>query len=505
MKPIRRRPHDAQHESARWLRLGVMVAVGVLLVAAIAMRERVTPSTGDVRATRSESSTATGTNTTEAPSTSDNTDTPPPTSPPETSPSDASPPDNETPPTTDTPATLPPVSDNPEAALADPNFFVTFLPQLRSMPAPSWVAQGTRMSYYASAASVPMSYHRYVEDEDGAWVDPTTGERYRQEDIQSAAGHGYNQVSVTELNDAVAVLSVRAYGLTDLGLDSPVTTLTWGGVVGIPGAGSDYWLHPDVLAEIDEVVSSDLKIVRMPYVIDDSEFSTIWIQSLGDNGNYTWVYDLDTGVLLHTASSTAGPPITGPVAAGEGREGSTFLTQSTLVAVRDTYLPWVTSAAPSWIGSVGHLDYTGTIWVGAGGGSPILLDASLAVDRVSSGANWVRYVFARTIYSDVAPSVTEYMERIDGIGQIGGVWLPPDGLAELSEGQELDRDPVTQTLVTVAAVEQTESGWLVTISETGPGEESELVYEVESGLLVSSSTMDLHLGSRIDYQFSSWS
>jgi hypothetical protein len=122
--------------------------------------------------------------------------------------------------------------------------------------------------------------------------------------------------------------------LSDLALDSSVTTLTWGGAVGIPAAGSDYWLHPDVLAQIDEVVTDDLKIVRMPYSIGDTQFSSIWLQSISDLGNYTWVYDLDSGVLQHTAGATQGPPITGPVAQGEGAHGSTFLTQSTLVNMR---------------------------------------------------------------------------------------------------------------------------------------------------------------------------
>ena len=148
--------------------------------------------------------------------------------------------------------------------------FVTLLPELRDMPAPTWVAQGSRLTYYASAASVANSYHRYVEDEEGNWVDPTTGDHYRREVIETAAGHGYTQVDVVALNDSIAALSIRAFGLSDLALDSSVTTLTWGGAVGIPGAGSDYWLHPDVLAQIDEVVTDDLKIVRMPYSIGDT-------------------------------------------------------------------------------------------------------------------------------------------------------------------------------------------------------------------------------------------
>lgn len=382
-----------------------------------------------------------------------------------------------------------------EAAQADESFFVTFLPELRSAKAPSWVQQGTRITYYSAAASVPQSYHRYVEDEEGGWIDPTTGDKYRREDIQSAAGHGYNEINVTAVNDAVVALNIRAYGLQDVDRSSPVTTLTWSGAVGLPGAGSDWWLAPEVLAGIEETVTSDLKIVRMPYTAEGTTYSSIWIQSLSDRGNHTWVYDLDSGVLLHTASSTQGPPITGPVARGEGREGSTFLTTSTIVNTRQLSMPWVGSSAPSWIGSESHFDYQGTVTAEVG--SPIPLDATVAIDRKASGSDWARYTYARTLYSTVAPSVTEGFERVDGPGQVGGLFLPPDALGDLRAGDDLDHDPVTNVDVSVAAVDP---GSTVTIRESGQGEVSELTYDARSGLLVAWSYQNPYQYQRHDFR-----
>lgn len=498
MEPVRERPSGPRARPEGWRRPGIaFLLVAAVVVAVVVVRARTTPPQDIVKATHSYDTIQDTRDT----SPSVPSGLPPGTGEPATTP----PLTSGIPDVSQTPATISPTVDDPEAALADPNFFVAWLPELRTMAAPAWVTRGTRLSYYASAASVPGSYHQYVEDENGGWIDPDTGDRYRQEDVSSASGHGFNQVSVTALNDAVAVLSVRVYGLTDLSLDSPVTTLAWGGAVGLPGAGSDYWLHPDVLAGVDEIVSPTLKVVRMPYVIDETEYSSIWIQSISDDGNYTWVYDEDTGVLLHTASSTTGPPLGGPVAAGEGRDGSTFLTQSTLVGIRQTTLPWATGAAPPWVASTDHLEYVGTISVSVAGSPSVVLDCSLAVDRRASGTDWVRYLFARTITSDVAPSVTEYTERIDGPAQVGALWVPPDELARLSAGQELDRDPVTRAVVTVSSVDDSEWGPAVTILETGPAEEFELVYDVESGLLVSSVSLDLHFGLRIEYQFSNWS
>ena len=407
------------------------------------------------------------------------------------------------------PTVVPPVGtdggpdpNDPDLALVDPNVFVDLLPDLARMPAPEWLRTGTRLSYYSAVASVPGSYHEYVEDENGGWIDPDSGRRYDQIDIPGTGGHGYNQVTVTALTRSVAVLSVRSYGLTDLALDSPVSTLTWGGTVGMPGAGSDWWLHPAVLAGVDEVVTDDLKVLRMPYTIDGREFDSLWVQSLGDTSNFTWVYDLDTGVLLHTASSTVGPPITGPVAAGEGRDGSTFLTQSTLVAVRDTDLPWAGQSPPDWLADVALVQYRGSITVGDPAAPAAVLDARLDVETLSTGSRWGRYRYSRTMSTDVTPSVTEALERIDGPAQVGALWVPPAGLQDLVDGQVLDVDPLTSTEVRVAEVAPDGT---VTIAEIGPREESTAVYDLESGLLVAITTVDRHLGTTSAFEFVGWS
>ncbi len=499
MDPIRTPASGAPRPRRRATSVAAAVAALALLITLVAVRDAWSPD-GMVRSTRS--SDLGTTHTTDATDATTSPEPPPETFPPDTFPPDTFPPDETlSPDDTSRPDTFPPADDGPDAGLADPNLFADLLPALRSMPAPDGLVRGTRLTYYATAASVPGSYHEYVEAESGDWVDPDTGDRYDQVDIPGAAGHGYNQVTVTELNESVAVLSVRAYGLSDLALDSPVRTISWGGVVGIPGAGADYWLHPDVLAQVEEVVTPSLKVLRMPYSIDGQEFSTIWVQSLGETGNLTWVYDTETGLLLHTAGSTVGPPITGPVAAGDGRDGSTFLTQSTIVAARDTALPWSDAGPPAWLGSIERIEYAGSITVGLTGTPAAVLDAWLTVERRMSGSTWGRFIYTRTMSTEVTPSVTESIERVDGPGQVGALWIPPDGLADLATGQQIDHDPVTQTTVLVASVDP---GNTVTIFESGPGEETELVYDVATGLLVASTTTDLVLGTRVAYEFAEW-
>ena len=395
MHPLRRR--SGPRSVRPWWRAPVVAAGALGLMVALVVVNVDRTSVRVVRSTRSDVSVSMTVPDASTASTVPMPDVVPPvastvTVPPVTPPPVTSPPVS-SPPVSSPPVTSPPVTSpaDPEAAFADPNLFVALLPQLSSEPAPTWVNQGTRLTYVASAASVPGAYHQYVEDENGGWVDPATGDRYRQEDIPAAVGHGYNQVTVTELNDALAVLSIRTYGFIGLDSANPVTTLTWGGSVGIPGAGADYWLHPDALTGVVETVSSGLKVVRMPYVIDGTAYRSIWVQLIGDDGNFTWVYDEDSGVLLHTSSSTTGPPITGPVAEGEGRDGSTFLTQSTLVGVRQIDLPWIDESAPPWVATIDHFEYAGEVTVSVGGSPSVVLDASLSVDRLESATDWARY------------------------------------------------------------------------------------------------------------------
>lgn len=59
--------------------------------------------------------------------------------------------------------------------------------------------------------------------------------------------------------------------------------------------------------------------------------------------------------------------------------------------------------------------------------------------------------------------------------------------------------------MSVAAIEPTDVDTYITIVEQGPAEQSELVYELSSGLLVSSTSTDLHLGTTIRLDLVSWS
>jgi hypothetical protein len=147
---------------------------------------------------------------------------------------------------------------------------------LATAPAPPWLRQDTRLTYYSSAASVVGGTHQYIEDPDGEWIDKSTGKRFRQENISGASGHGYTQVNVAWLDGSIAVLEIRSYSIS--GVNGPPTILTLGTTVGLVGAGADFWLSPQVLAGISDSRAPGLTVLRMPPVGGRS-YSAIRFQS----------------------------------------------------------------------------------------------------------------------------------------------------------------------------------------------------------------------------------
>jgi hypothetical protein len=224
-----------------------------------------------------------------------------------------------------TPPNLSPAEAD-EARQIDDQPLVTLLPALRGAPAPAWVQPGVRLTYYSAAASIVGGRHTYAEDENGNWIDPTTGKHYRQEEVASASGQGFTQVNVAALDRAVALLDIRIYSILDANVRTPPITMGCSGAITLPGAGSDYWVNPEVLQAAVGLEGSGTKILRTGFPINGQTHSAIRIQFDSASSQQDWIYDEQTGVLLHSGSSTVGQGIQGPVAQGDSRQGSTLLT-----------------------------------------------------------------------------------------------------------------------------------------------------------------------------------
>ena len=120
----------------------------------------------------------------------------------------------------------------------------------------------------------------------------------------------------------------------------------------------------------------------------------MWI----DSGGATWVYDFETGILLHSSTATQGAAIQGPLAQGDSRQGATLIAQNTLVNVR--------TGVTASVGRIGPVAQgrRGVVITESGAGEVIdyLYDAGsgmlLAVhtfDRVLNAETQLRLVAAR--------------------------------------------------------------------------------------------------------------
>ncbi len=395
-------------------------------------------------------------------------------------------------------------------ALGDNNPWVTLLPALRTAPAPGWLRPGMRLTYYSASASI--QHDRNVLNPDESCDPDKPGYKYKPEDDEDcfekdgkwyrripntgrSSGHGFTEVNVVALDQRVAVVDVRSLNLSE-GTGPAVTLGNWGSLE-LPGAGADWWLNPQVLRGAAGLSAPHLNVRQVRYPLRGRQYNAIWF-NLSSRGRQAHVYDVDTGVLLHTSTSSTAPP-TGVHAKGETPGGATLLSQNTLLGTRTPVIPWALSPAPDWVRQVSVLRYEGSHTAHATGGDPISLPFSTMFQRQAVGVNWVLYL-QTTPQNDAmgmpAPPAQGY--RVFGSAQFGGLWIPPQGVPPLRQGQVLDDDPVTKTRVSVGSVGRTPQGAdVVTITEEGAGQRYDFVYDRASGMLLHFSWTNNVLRTRI--------
>jgi hypothetical protein len=386
-------------------------------------------------------------------------------------------------------------------AAADPNSFVQLLPALRTAPAPPWVRQGLRLTYY-SASALTGSGDVYVEDENGNWVQAGTGRRFRQEEIGTASGQGFTEVNLVMLDRAIAALEIRSFGLPVS--NAPPRFQAYGGAVGLPSAGGDFWLNPRALQSAAGLRGQGLRVLRMPYAVRGKQYRAIRFQSVTAGGSQAWVYDEETGVLLHSSSSTS-RAVQGPRPLGERvPPNSGLLALSTLLNVRVVALPWTTSPAPGWVAGTGFLRYSGNVVVGVPGVGAGPVPITVAYQKHAGGTNWARYAATQVTASlPGIPPDTQQFERVFGPGQVGGLWIAPAALRQLRSGQGLDRDPVTGMSISVGQVGPAAGvGDAAVITESNGTVQLAYVYDRASGLLMLTNSREVSpvTGSQIAVQ-----
>ena len=280
-------------------------------------------------------------------------------------------------------------------AVAPATATATSVAPIQVGPPPSWVVPGMRITYYVAAASVAQSSFAWIEDPNGTWQDPVTGQRYRRTDetgegIGGASGDGYSLFDVLATDAASVTGTNTLYGI-DRTSTPPNLVLAnaTGGTVG--GSLVDgLWISPEVLAQYRTQRLDGLLVLVGPYALGGTTYDAVAFASTDPSAYASYTYDSATGLLLVATTRTAGA--TSPISApGENAPvGNTQLTYTQLLGVRQRTVPGLTGSNPAWVATTPRLDYAGTQSIY----NP--LDPSLgSVDAALDGGGPVRWARRR--------------------------------------------------------------------------------------------------------------
>lgn len=373
---------------------------------------------------------------------------------------------------------------------------------------PNWMAPGTRITWYAAAASVAQSGFSITEDPTcsaggpGCYTDPQTGTFYRKSDegpdaqgAPTASGDGFSQLDVMAVDGSSVALMSNLYVI-----DRTFNQLGWTPLGGATVDGSSLegsWMPP---SQLEQAVATGVGGVLV--LTGEFQFggrivpSVSFVTGLGSSNYQSQTFDRETGLLLSSNGSTAGPTTPFTI---EGQPtpvtGNTQLTMTRLASVRQRTLPGQNAAVPDWVAGTTTLSYAGNYnWTNPIDPSSGNLDfpTEHTVSLGQRGTNWAGFT-ARTYVPGLAHDTTT-----PGVG--GGVcfyWWDPQALLGMSQGQTLDEDPVTNERLFVSYRGASSSGTEVVVIESQlPGVETRSTYDM-TGLLVAYEVWHGSIGATI--------
>jgi hypothetical protein len=214
------------------------------------------------------------------------------------------------------------------------------------------------------------------------------------------------------------------------------------------------------------VANEELAVVRMPTTVSGKTYQAVRFQYNTQGAEYVWMFDEASGLLLFYRHAI-------------GTEDATHrqLTDATLVGQRQVRLPWRMGSVPDWVAAGGYLQYDGAYSVFTMGSPAASLPYAVSVEIKHVGAGWSEYEVSDYLYGRVNSTA----RRVTGVAQIfDALWLPPEAVGTLRDGQVLDRDPVTGAEVTVSRG----GDGSITLTESGQAYRSALTYDERDGALV---------------------
>ncbi len=314
-------------------------------------------------------------------------------------------------------------------------------PELNSKPAPSWVTEGLRATYYAT-------------------VDKGVNQQGRAE-----AGDAILQTDVVALEGSFAVTSTSMYVKGPLGYLRPLAGGGFGSIV-LAGLG-DFWCSPDVLAKVSERNDDDVTIIRGPVEVAGTAYQAIRFEVSHEGLKYSMTYDEKTGLLLHHRYDIL------------SADGATL--ETGIIDFRNrrqVEVPWAGGAAPTWLRAGQTMTYQGqTVYQIPGTtASPFPVTLQAEVVSVQAKSSIVRW----TVPGQSEASIPAYAAC--GVNQLMGFWLPQTAL-DIDEVGDVDEDPDTGMMVSVI---QNDQNGIVFEETNGRDYQRLLTYDKTTGKLLES-------------------
>jgi len=330
------------------------------------------------------------------------------------------------------------------------NAFPALFPELLTLPAPGWVREGQRVSYYMQSATLAQG-----------------------PDDTSTSGAGYLQHDIVALAPTAAVVASTLYLETGNGV-TPAGTF---GAAFHPGVG-DFWLNPAVLVEAEAVATDELAVVRMPYAVADHEYDAVRFEYRSGDAVTISMFDTATGLLIYYRHTV------GADAASTRSSSEVYL-----LGRRQLRLPWSGTMAPAWLDEGDTLDYTGVRSVYVAGSPTGQLVERASVDVAMAEPRWS----ALRVSSATGGIANGSIDRVSGVAQLSGpLWLPAEALRAVVRRPQIDRDPITDVVTRYTrnadrSITLTEQGALFRIDNTYDGRTGRLVAthsEMQIGMAV---------------------
>ncbi|MEM9414313.1 MAG: hypothetical protein AAGA29_02390 [Planctomycetota bacterium] len=339
---------------------------------------------------------------------------------------------------------------------------------------PEWVVPGARFTQYGATAQ---------------------GSReVKPERVSGAAGTSFVQYDVVAVTEVGVVIESRIY--METGPNTPAQLTNTNTALVDHATGGGLWMRPaDIAAEqptTDENAAT--KIEKGPYEIDGDTYDAIYYTTRQGNTTQRRVYDQRTGIQLYQSDLTE-----------DTQNRSHAYTE--YVGYRVAQLPWIGTEFTQQIQGLTKLTYRGEL-VSVMPPAPDLnmpdlrygFEAEIAFQAVTPHLIGVNIAFELDMPQ--GPDQTNEKRDLVAPGQRLGLYIHPDVLSRLENGQVLDEDPAIGYRIVVTDVYQVQGVTLVEITEQGRGNcyYNKATYDASVGLQVASEWTQPAMSQRIESQ-----